>query len=224
MEIEILPSLLAADAGNLEAAARKAETAGGDALHLDIMDGHFVPNLSMGPAVVEMARRCVRIPLSVHLMITKPDEYMTRFIEAGADSLLIHLESDCDVLDTLERIRGLGAQVGITLNPETPAEIVFPVLEMVDEVLCMTVHPGYGGQAFMPDVLQKIRAIREQAKSIGKPSLKIMVDGGINVGTAVQCAAHGANAFVAGTTLYEAPDMAAEIDVMRQKAAEALAL
>jgi len=220
MRILVLPSLLAADFGNLAEGARRAEDSGGDALHVDIMDGHFVPNLSMGPDVVAMARAAVRIPLSVHLMMTNPHEYLTSFIEAGANSLLIHIEAECDVPAALGRIRELGARPGITLNPETPAEMVFGVLERVDEVLCMTVHPGYGGQAFMPEVLPKIRALRARAAAKGR-HLDILVDGGIDADTAAQCAAHGANAFVAGTSLYRSSDMAARVAELRARAAAA---
>jgi ribulose-phosphate 3-epimerase len=224
MQIRILPSLLAADFGNLESGARKAADAGGDALHLDIMDGHFVPNISMGPAVVAMAHRCVKIPLSVHLMITNPDEYIEKFIEAGADTLLIHIESDCDVVRTLDVIRDLGVRPGITLNPQTPAGDIFPVLEHADEVLCMTVNPGFGGQSFMSEVLPKIRAIRNFANSHGMAELDIMVDGGIDVHTVMDCARHGANEFVAGSSLFGAVDMKAEVDLMRRNATEALVL
>lgn len=217
MKIQILPSLLAADVGNLEAAARKAEAAGADALHLDIMDGHFVPNLSFGPNVVEMARRCVKIPLSVHLMLKHPDQHVNPFVEAGADSLLIHIESECDVPETLERINELGIRSGITLNPETAAGMVFPVFDLVQEVLCMTVHPGYGGQAFIRETLPKIRSLREHAKSRGK-ALDILVDGGIDTQTAAECAAHGANAFVAGTSLFHGTDMNAGIAQLRKTA------
>lgn len=201
--------------GNLEAEARRAEAAGADALHIDVMDGHFVPNLSMGPAVVEMAKRCVSIPLSVHLMISRPDQYLLHFIEAGADTLLIHIEAECDVPGALARIREQGAKPGITLNPNTQAELIYPVLGIVDEILCMTVHPGFGGQAFMPEVLTKISKIRKHATASGH-NLNIMVDGGINDSTATQCAASGANYFVAGTHLFKAPDMAAQISLMRQ--------
>jgi len=221
MQIQILPSLLAADVGRLESEARRAQAAGGDALHIDVMDGVFVPNISLGPAVVEMARRTASIPLNVHLMIVRPDRYLSTFVDAGADTLLIHIEAECDVGEALDRIRELGIKAGITLNPETPAEMVYPVLGKVDEVLCMTVHPGYGGQAFIPEVLQKIRTLREHANRLGLPQLSILVDGGINVHTAAQCASHGANAFVAGTSLFSAPDMSGSIAELRQRAATA---
>ncbi len=147
MHIKVLPSLLAADFAALGAEAIRAESAGADALHLDIMDGHFVPNLSMGPDVVAMAKRHVNIPLSVHLMLTNPHEHITSFIDAGADSLLIHIEAECDVPEVLQRIRELGVRPGITLNPKTPPEMIYPVLDIVDEILCMSVEPGYGGRA-----------------------------------------------------------------------------
>jgi len=145
--------------------------AGGDALHLDIMDGHFVPNLSMGPDVVKMAHRCLKIPLSVHLMISRPDQLAELFIKAGATALTIHVESSCDVLGTLRHIRALGAIPGLAINPETPFEALLPFLSEVDEVLCMTVHPGFGGQKFMPMVLPKIDrhpSCRADATGTGK--------------------------------------------------------
>ncbi len=208
--------------GHLADEAKRAEDAGADALHLDIMDGHFVPNISMGPAVVEMARRAVSLPLNVHLMLSRPDLYLKAFIEAGADTVLIHIEAECDVVQALQRIRELGAAPGITLNPETSPRMVFPVLERVDEVLCMTVRPGYGGQAFMPEVLPTIRALRERANRLGYSALTMMVDGGINIETAAACAREGANAFVAGTFLFGAADMAAEVARMRASADQAL--
>lgn len=223
MNFQILPSLLAADMGRLTDEAKRAEDAGADALHLDIMDGVFVPNISFGPAVVETCRRAVRIPLNVHLMLLYPAQYLTRFIDAGADSLLIHIEAESDVPAALERIRELGARPGITLNPKTPAAMIAPVLGAVDEVLCMTVQPGYGGQSFMPEVLPKIRAIRDMAKAAGLDQLDIMVDGGVDHDRAADCAAQGANMLVAGTFLFKSRDMASEIATMRSRVIKAAA-
>ncbi len=222
--IKILPSLLAADMGHLAREARRAEEAGGDALHIDIMDAHFVPNLSMGPDVVAMARRAVRLPLSVHLMMTNPERYLERFIAAGADILLIHIEIKADVADCLRRIRKLGARPGITLNPETHASALDDVLNEAEEVLCMSVHPGYGGQVFMPETLDKIAALRRAARQHGRPALDISVDGGINLDTAAAAAAAGANVFIAGTSLYGVGDMKAAIAAMRDRAAAAWSL
>ena len=221
MQLQILPSLLAGDFGHLATGARQAEAAGGDALHLDIMDAHFVPNLSMGPDVVAMARRAVDIPLSVHLMMTNPDRYVDLFANAGADPLLIHIEADCDVPAALHRIREAGVIPGIALRPATQAKTIFPVLDAVDEVLVMTVEPGYGGQSFMPDMLPKIRRIRDHGGSTGRPDLAILVDGGIGVETAGSCAAAGANVFVSGTALYRARNMTEAVARMRATAATA---
>jgi ribulose-phosphate 3-epimerase len=221
MKSLILPSLLAADMGKLADEAKRAEDAGADALHLDIMDGHFVPNISMGPAVVAMAKKHLSIPLNVHLMLTRPDKYIKAFADAGADSIQIHIESDCDATETISKIRALGVSPGIVINPATSADDIIPLLPIVDEVLCMTVNPGYGGQSFMPGPLDSIQQIWEAAKNISKDDLVIMIDGGINAETALLCAERGANAFVAGTFLFGATDMPAEILKLRESTTKA---
>ena len=221
MKSLILPSLLAADMGKLADEAKRAEDSGADALHLDIMDGHFVPNISMGPAVVAMAKKHLSIPLNVHLMLTRPDKYINAFADAGADSIQIHIESDCDTTETIAQITELGVSPGIVINPATSADKIIPLLPIVDEVLCMTVNPGYGGQSFMSEPLESIQKIWDAAQAIDKEELIIMIDGGINAETALLCAERGANAFVAGTFLFGAEDMASEIMKLRESTTKA---
>ena len=163
LKVQILPSLLAADCGRLAEECRRVVESGAEALHLDIMDAHFVPNLSMGPDIVAMARRTVKLPLSVHLMMSRPTDFAARFVEAGGASVQIHIESSCNVPAVLAAIRRAGARCGLTLKPATPPEAVFPLLRNVDEILVMTVEPGYGGQAVIPAMLPKIAAVRRQA-------------------------------------------------------------
>ncbi len=208
--IKIYPSLLAADMGNLADACRTCRVGGADGIHLDIMDGHFVPNISMGPSIAAMADRAVDIHMHTHLMVTHPQDYIQAFRDAGADTILIHVESRCDVTEVLAAIRGMGARAGITLNPETPASAADPYIEAIDEILFMTVHPGFGGQSFMPDVLDKVRSIRD-----AHPNLELSVDGGINDETAAAAASAGINAFIAGTHLFGQKDMKAGIDRLR---------
>ncbi len=214
----ILPSLLAADTGHLADEALRAQTAGADELHLDIMDGHFVPNISFGPEVVRMAKKLLTVPLNVHLMLSRPDRYLERFVSAGAHTVQIHVEASCDVPAALAEIRRLGAVPAVVINPETPVEALEPVLPLADEVLCMTVHPGYGGQSFMPEVLPKVAAVAGRLRALGRPGVPVMVDGGISLQTVSAAAAAGATAFVAGSALFRAADMASDIRAMRDLA------
>ena len=221
MQTVILPSLLAADIGHLADEIKRAEDSGADQLHLDIMDGAFVPNLSFGTNVVALAKKTSALPLNVHLMLNRPDLYAQRFIEAGATSLQIHVESSCNIPEVLKEIRRLGAIPGLVLNPLTPHTAALPYLHLIDECLQMTVFPGYGGQKFMDDPLPEIRRLRDAASAAGKPEFVIMVDGGIGRDTISQCASAGANAFVAGTALFSKQDMKSEIALFRELASTA---
>ena len=182
------------------------------------MDAHFVPNLSFGPDVVALARRVAPgLFRNVHLMMTRPDLYLEAFARAGAQTIQVHVEADCDLHAELARIRALGLRAGLVLNPETPAGRVFPYLKACDELLVMTVHPGYGGQTFISDCLAKVTAVRARA-----PLLDVMVDGGVNAETAVLAARAGANQFVAGSYLFRQADMAAAVAALRAACAAAL--
>ena len=211
MKTHVLPSLLAADFGRLGEEILRAEASGAEALHLDIMDAHFVPNLSFGPDVVALARRVAPgFFRNIHLMMSRPDLYLEKFAAAGAQTVQIHVEADCDVHNELRRIRALGLRSAIVFNPETPFERVVPYLDEVDEALVMTVHPGYGGQTFIADCLSKVAALRA-----ARPSLDIMVDGGITAETAVLAAKAGANMFVAGSYLFGKGDMKSAVSDLR---------
>jgi ribulose-phosphate 3-epimerase len=220
--VVIAPSLLASDHGRLAEGAARAEASGGDWLHVDIMDGLFVPNLTFGPAVVASVRKAVGIPLDVHLMLLRPDRYVEPFLRAGASVLSVHVEAEHEVADTLARIRAAGAQAGLALNPDTPLERAIPHLGAIDLLLCMTVFPGFGGQAFMPAVLDKTREAAKYRDTRGL-EFRIEVDGGVSMANAADCAAAGVDTLVAGTSLYGLEDMAAGVRAMREAAEAARA-
>lgn len=216
MPILVAPSILASDFSQLAAEIHRVESAGADWLHLDIMDGHFVDNISFGPAVVAAIRKQTALPLDVHLMIEHPDHYAPRFIEAGANSITVHVEPEArhDVASTLQSIRTAGCRAGLTLNPATSFSLLEEHLPLIDLVLIMTVHPGFGGQAFRPEMMEKVRQAKAWRESHGA-AFDIEVDGGINPETAKLCLESGANVLVAGTSIFRAKDYAAAIRCLR---------
>jgi ribulose-phosphate 3-epimerase len=215
--IEILPSLLSADFARLGAHIAEVEAAGASMLHFDVMDGHFVPNLTMGTPVLQAVRKATRAHLDVHLMITNPDAFVPVFIEAGADSVSVHQEA-CPHLDrTLRLIQTEGAQAGVVLNPSTPVGTLDEVLEIVDFVLIMSVNPGFGGQRFLPNSLRKIAQLAERRERLGL-RFKIEVDGGIGLGNAADVVKAGAEWLVAGNSIFGAPDAGAAYVALRETA------
>ena len=210
----IAPSLLAGDFSQLGADARRIEAAGADWLHLDVMDGHFVDNISFGPAVVAAMKKVIKIPLDVHLMISRPDHYLPRFVEAGARSITVHLEAKHDVAGTLRAIREAGCLAGLAINPGTSLSACDGHLAEIDLLLVMTVNPGFGGQAFIAATMDKVAAAAK-ARAANGWKFHIEVDGGINHETAQLARERGANVMVAGTSVFRAGDAAAAIRGLR---------
>jgi ribulose-phosphate 3-epimerase len=205
--LEVAPSILSADFANLASEIRQVTDAGARIVHVDVMDGHFVPNLTIGPPVVKWIRKCTKAVLDVHLMITDPQEYAPQFIEAGADNITFHIETVDRPETFIEDLRRLGVSVGVTLNPKTPVESVLEYVPLCDMVLVMTVEPGFGGQEFMDDAARKCIAIRDR---FGQ-SVRVEVDGGINASTAGIVAGYGADTLVAGHAIFSQKDRAKAI-------------
>jgi ribulose-phosphate 3-epimerase len=204
-EPKFAPSILSADFARLAEAALAVERAGADWIHVDVMDGHFVPNLTFGPKMVADLRKAIRLPLDVHLMIERPEDWVDRYADAGATYLTIHVEASRDVPGTLAAIRARGVRPGLTLNPETRVEAVLPHLGSLDLVLVMSVHPGFGGQKFIDGALDKVGAIRE-ALDAGNLAAELEVDGGIKPDNSSRIVAAGATVLVAGSAIFEDPD------------------
>ena len=213
-ETVVAASLLAADFGRLREEAKAVQEAGADWLHLDVMDGHFVPNISFGPLVLKALRPHVTLPFDVHLMIAPADPYIAAFAEAGADHILIHAEAGPHLHRSLQLVASLGVKPGVVLNPATPLDHALSVLDMVDVVLLMTVNPGFGGQSFLENQLVRISRMREAIAASGR-AIRLEVDGGITPATAPRAMAAGADALVAGTAIFARPDYAQAIAALR---------
>lgn len=213
MKIKISPSMLASDYANLEQELEKCEKGGADLIHLDVMDGHFVPNISIGAPVISAMKKVCKVPFDVHLMISDPYFYAEDFIKTGADIITFHTECDSDIEKTIKKITDGGCKVGLAVKPNTPIENVYPYLDKISMVLVMTVEPGFGGQSFMESVMPKVAAVREKC-----PDMDIQVDGGINTETVKIAGKAGANVFVAGSAVFKSEDPAETIKTLKQNA------
>ncbi len=208
-KILVAPSILAANFSDLGNEITRVEKAGADLIHVDIMDGHFVPNLTIGPPVVQAIRSITKLPFDVHLMLTNPKAFVKPFADAGADHITFHVECSDNIEDTIREIRSFGCSAGLSVRPKTSAEKLFPYLDKIDLVLVMTVEPGFGGQSFMADMMPKTRTIKDAIKKTGK-KIHLEVDGGIDGKTVFTVAEAGANMIVAGTSVFRAKEGAAE--------------
>jgi len=215
---KIAPSILSADFTRLGEEVKAVERAGADYVHIDVMDGHFVPNITIGPLIVKAVRRVTKLPLDVHLMISSPDPFIQNFVDAGADIITVHAEAVHHLHRSIQHIRKAGARPGVSLNPATPPEVLEYVLGDLDQVLIMTVNPGFESQEFIPGVLPKIRRMREMIDR-RKLDVEIEVDGGVNGQTIHEISAAGAEVFVAGSAIFYSKDYAATIRLMRERMA-----
>jgi ribulose-phosphate 3-epimerase len=213
----IAPSILSADFGRLAAEIADADRSGGDWIHIDVMDGRFVPNITFGPVVIKAVRQATALPFDVHLMIAEPERYIGDFVDAGADRITVHAEACAHLHRVVHMIKERGLPAGIALNPATPVSAVEHMLGDVDLLLCMTVNPGFGGQAFIPSVLPKIRELRQRLDALGRPDVHIQVDGGIHSETAPLVVEAGADVLVAGNAVFGRPDRAAAIQELRDQ-------
>jgi len=218
-KISVAPSILSADLLQVEKEIVRVEKAGADWLHVDIMDGHFVPNLSFGPDMVRSLKGKTTLPLDVHLMVEKPQQFIESFAQAGADLLTVHTEAQDPVLPTLRNIRSLGIKTGVSIKPDTAPDVLAPLLEWVDLILVMSVYPGFGGQSFLPQSLQKITHIRRLINQSGR-KIWLEVDGGINPQTAPKVIQAGADALVAGNAIFKAADPVLALKQIKQAASE----
>jgi len=214
MMVKIAPSILSADFSKLGEEIKDVERGGADYIHVDVMDGHFVPNITIGPLIVEAIRPVTKLPLDVHLMIENPDQYVEAFANAGADYITVHVEACRHLHRTIQNIKAQGVKAGVVLNPATPVDSIQHIIEDVDMVLLMSVNPGFGGQKFISSVLTKIKQVKEMADSKGL-QLEIEVDGGVNAETAKLCIEAGANVLVAGSAVYNQTDRKKAIELLR---------
>jgi ribulose-phosphate 3-epimerase len=213
-KIEIAPSILSADFRNLEREVKDAQDAGADRIHCDVMDGVFVPNITFGPLLIDAVKKCVTIPLDVHLMIVHPEKYIQQFCDAGADILMVHAETCENLPDVLDSIKKRGVKAGVAVNPDKPIELFIPYLDKIDQVLIMSVYAGFGGQKFMIDTMEKAKQVYNMVSS-RYPHIDIEVDGGVNKETASICKENGINVLVAGSYIFGSSNYKSRIDSIR---------